>query len=108
MRSIDITGVMPDPPEIIRTWSGTWSGSTNSPCACDRCTTWPGRARSIRYRETTPSGLARIVMVKVSPGREAGLEIEKTRVVRRAPSISTPSWTCWPATWPRQVEVGGG
>ena len=48
----------------------------------------------------------RIVIVNRSPGCESGLETVKTRVVRRAPSISTPSWTCCPARWPRQVEVG--
>ena len=65
-----------------------------------------GRRALDEVRETTPSGLARSVIVNRSPWRESGLEIVKTRVVRRAPSTSTPSWTCWPARWPRQVRGG--
>ena len=95
--SIDITGVMPEPPEMNSTCSGTWSGSTNSPWAWERWTIVPGWARSTRNFETTPSGLARSVIVNRSPARESGLEMVKTRVVRREPSTSTPSWTCWPA-----------
>ena len=104
--SIDIAGVMPEPPVMKRTWSGTRSGSVNSPAAWDRCTIWPIGASSTRYFETNPSGLARIVTVNRSPGRESGLETVKHRVVRRAPLISTPSWTYCPARWPAQVLVG--
>jgi hypothetical protein len=49
---------------------------------------------------------ARTVIVNRSPGPEAAEEIEKHRVVRRAPPISTPIWTYWPARCPRQVLVG--
>ena len=45
-------------------------------------------------------------MVNRSPGSDSAEEIEKHRVVRRAPLISTPTWTYWPARWPRQVLVG--
>ena len=65
--------------------SGTWSGSTKSPSAWERWTMVPGRACSTRKRETSPSGLARSVIVNRSPARESGLEMVKTRVVRRAP-----------------------
>ena len=67
------------------------------------CRAWPARRGSC---DTTPSGLARRVTVNRSPRRESGLEIVKTRVVRRAPSTSTPSWTCWPARWPAPGRGG--
>ena len=41
-----------------------------------------------------------------SPGPDSAEEIEKQRVVRRAPGISTPTWTYCPARCPRQVVVG--
>jgi hypothetical protein len=36
-------------------------------------------------------------MVKASPRPDSAEEIEKHLVVRRAPLISTPTWTYWPA-----------
>ena len=48
-----------------------------------------------------------MVRVNRSPGADAAEEIEKQRVSRLAePGRSTPTWTYWPARWPRQVDVG--
>ncbi len=48
-----------------------------------------------------------MVRVNCSPAVDAAEEIEKQRVSRLAePGRSTPTWTYWPARWPRQLEVG--
>ena len=100
-----MTGVMPEPPEISRTWLGSGLGRVKSPSACDRCTTSPTRAWWTRWRLTCPSGLARIVRVMRSRGPDSGEDTEKQRV-RRAPSTSTPTWTYWPDSWPFQPRDG--
>ena len=100
-----MTGVMPEPPEISRTWVGSGLGSVKSPSACDRCTTSPTRASVDQVGLTCPSGLARMVRVMRSLGPDSGEDTEKQRV-RRAPSTSTPTWTYWPDSWPFQPRDG--
>ena len=115
MRICDITGVMPEPPEIISSsllvGVAGLSLSVNSPCAWLRCRIWPGCASHTRNLLTRccpgfSSWWARTVMENCSPGLDSAEEIEKHRVVRRAPLISTPTWTYCPARCPRQVVVG--
>ena len=109
-----MTGVMPDPPLIIRSRSrlgvAGLPARVNSPSAWLRWSTCPGRASATRNRETlrrvSASSWARTVIVKFSPGADAAEEIEKQRVVLREPAISTPTWTYWPARCPRQELVG--
>ncbi|UMG91957.1 hypothetical protein [Nocardioides sp. TF02-7] len=71
MRSIDIAGVMPDPPVMKSRWLlvgvAGLSVSVKSPCAWLRCRTSPGRASWTRCRETCPSWCARTVRVIRSP-----------------------------------------
>ena len=55
VRSIDITGVIPLPPEISSSRSGRYAGRRKSPSAAESPRTIPTRARSARKRETSPS-----------------------------------------------------
>ena len=110
MRTIDIAGVMPEPPVMNRSGSipgvAGLTGRVKSPWACERWSSWPGSA-STRRLLTWPSAWERMVRAISSPAPEAGEEIEKQRVMRRAePGRSRPTWTYWPARWPRQVAVG--
>ena len=82
------------------------TGSVKLPSAWERWSSRPGSA-STRRLLTWPSAWERTVSVSSSPAPEAGEEIEKQRVIRRAePGRSRPTWTYWPARWPRHVAVG--
>jgi hypothetical protein len=48
LRSIPITGVMPEPAVTSSSFSGSGWGSTNSPSACSSCSISPARARCTR------------------------------------------------------------
>ena len=63
VRSIDITGVMPDPAVRNSTLSGAGSGMTKPPRGAARRTTVPGRTPATRWLDRKPSGMALTVMV---------------------------------------------
>ncbi len=61
LRSIPMTGVMPDPAVTNRNLPPS-GGSTNSPAACSRWTRVPGRQSRTMWLLTLPSGTALTVM----------------------------------------------
>ena len=67
LRSIPMTGVMPEPAVTMRNLPPS-GGSTNSPAACSRWTSVPGRASWTRWLLTRPSGTALTVM-EMRPSR---------------------------------------
>ena len=69
LRSIPITGVMPDPAVTSSIFSGIGSGSTKSPSACASWTISPGWILRTRWLETTPSGIALTVMLMLRSAR---------------------------------------
>ena len=69
LRSIPITGVMPEP--AVTNSSRTFSprgavGSTNSPAACSRWTSVPGRLSRTMWLLTLPSGTA-LTVIEIRP-----------------------------------------
>ena len=69
LRSMPITGVMPEPAVTNSSCSGIGIGSTKSPAACWRWIIWPARTRCTRCWETIPSGIALTVMLMCPSGR---------------------------------------
>ena len=65
LRSIPITGVMPEPAVTNRSLPPS-GGSTNSPAACSRWTRVPGREAWTRWLLTTPSGTA-LTVTEIRP-----------------------------------------
>ena len=63
VRSIDITGVMPEPPVMNNTDAGAGSGMTKLPCGAASRTTVPGATPPTRWDDRNPSGMAFTVMV---------------------------------------------
>ena len=64
LRSIPITGVMPEPAVTSSSLRGIGVGSTNSPSACSSWSIWPALARCTRWLETTPPGIALTVKLR--------------------------------------------
>ena len=92
-------GVMPLPAEMNRSFSGSSSGSTNSPSTPPSETMLPGRPRRTRVGETTPSSTFLTVIEMQPSGRSGSLVSEYARQWRR-PSMSTPMRVYWPGSWP--------
>ena len=67
LRSIPMTGVMPEPAVTMRNLPPA-GGRTNSPAACSRWTSVPGRARWTRWLLTRPSGTA-LTVIEIRPSR---------------------------------------
>ena len=105
VRSIDITGVIPEPPVMNNTDGGAGSGSTKLPCGAASRTIVPGATPPTRCVDRNPSGMALtvIVMVRLDPpiaGRAApalmGLEVNEYDRQRQRPSTNRPMPTYWP------------
>ncbi len=72
LRSIPITGVMPQPAVTNRSLvrlADEGGGSTNSPAACSRWISVPGRVCRTRWLLTVPSGTALTVIEMRPSGR---------------------------------------
>ena len=65
LRSIPMTGVMPEPAVTNSSFVPS-GGSTNSPAACSRWTRVPGVARRTRWLLTLPSGTA-LTVIEMRP-----------------------------------------
>ena len=65
MRSIDITGVIPEPAVRNRIFAGAGSGNTKLPCGAASLTMVPGATPPTRCVDRKPSGMALTVMVMV-------------------------------------------
>ena len=65
VRSIDITGVIPDPPVMNSTDAGAGSGMTKLPCGAASRTIVPGATPPTRCVDRNPSGMALTVIVMV-------------------------------------------
>jgi hypothetical protein len=76
VRSIDITGVTPLPATRNSTFAGGGSGITNSPSGSASRTMVPGANPLTRWLESSPSGIARTVMLIVRPLRRGSELIE--------------------------------
>ena len=63
VRSIDITGVMPEPAVTNNTEAGAGSGITKLPCGAASRTIVPGATPPTRWVDRNPSGMALTVMV---------------------------------------------
>jgi hypothetical protein len=63
LRSIPITGVMPEPAVTNSALAGRAAGSTNSPAAWSSWTTVPGAVACTRWLLTFPPGMALTVML---------------------------------------------
>src|SRR5580693_7529224 len=100
VRSIDITGVIPDPAVRNRIDGGAGSGSTKLPWGAASRTIVPGATPATRWVERKPSGIAFTVMVTVreDPDREraAGLDVSEYDRQRQRPSTSNPIPMYWP------------
>ena len=97
MRSIDITGVMPEPAVRNNTAGGAGSGSTKLPCGAASRTIVPGWTPSTRCVDRNPSGIAFTVIVTVRAlrcvvltGRVRGLDVNEYERQRHRPSTSNP------------------
>ena len=76
VRSIDITGVIPDPPVMNSTDAGAGSGITKLPCGAANRTIVPGATPPTRCVDRNPSGMALTVIVMVRPPL-TGLEVSE-------------------------------
>src|SRR5277367_3121790 len=103
VRSIDITGVIPDPAVRNRIDGGAGSGSTKLPWGAANRTIVPGSTPATRWVDRKPSGIAFTVMVTVrgepSPNPDvtgAGLDVSEYERQRQRPSTGSPIPTYWP------------
>jgi hypothetical protein len=103
VRSIDITGVIPEPPVMNSTFAGAGSGITKLPCGAASRTIVPGATPPTRCVDRNPSGMALtvIVMVRFEPDvaaapRVTGLEVSEYDRHRQRPSTSSPMPMYWP------------
>ena len=95
VRSIDITGVMPEPAVTNSTAGGAGSGSTKLPCGKASRTIVPGITPSTKWVDKKPSGIALTVMVTVRALR-CGLEVNEYERQRQRPSTRRPMPMYWP------------
>ena len=97
VRSMDITGVIPEPPVKNSSDAGAGSGSTKFPCGAASRTTVPGATPPTRWVDRKPSGMAltAIVMVRDRPD-VTGAEVSEYDRHRQRPSTSRPMPTYWP------------
>ena len=65
VRSMDITGVIPEPAVRNSTAAGGGSGMTKLPCGAANRMTVPARTPPTRWLDRNPSGMALTVMVTV-------------------------------------------
>ena len=73
LRSMPMTGVMPEPAVTKSSLPRAGSGSTKSPAACSRWTSVPGRASRTRWLLTLPSGTAlTVIEIRPSAARAVG------------------------------------
>ena len=89
VRSIDITGVIPDPAVMNNTAGGGGSGSTKLPCGAASRTIVPGLTPATRCADRKPSGIALTVMVTVRAPL-TGLDVNEYERHRQRPSTSNP------------------
>src|SRR5947209_6589977 len=82
VRSIDITGVMPEPAVTNSTAGGAGSGSTKLPCGRASRTIVPGLTPSTRCVDRKPSGIAFTVIVTVRAPRCDRLGLPGSALVR--------------------------
>src|SRR5215475_9847544 len=97
VRSIDITGVMPEPPVMNSTDAGAGSGRTKLPCGAANRTIVPGATPPTRCVDRNPSGIALtvIVIVRLEPD-VTGLDVSEYDRQRHRPSTRRPIPTYWP------------
>ena len=95
VRSIDITGVMPEPAVMNSTDAGAGSGMTKLPCGAASRTIVPGATPPTRWVDRNPSGIALTVMVMVRAPL-TGLDVSEYDRHRHRPSTSTPMPMYWP------------
>jgi hypothetical protein len=113
VRSIDITGVTPEPAVRNSTDAGAGSGITKLPCGACRRTIVPAAMPSTRCVDRKPSGMAFTVMAMLrsplpnvaagaAPDREVvsytGLDVSEYDRHRHRPSTSTPMPMYWPGS----------
>src|SRR5271163_2471464 len=102
VRSIDITGVIPDPAVRNRIDAGAGSGSTKLPWGAASRTIVPGSTPSTRWVDRKPSGIAFTLIVTVrsgpDPDRATGLEVNEYDRQRQRPSTSNPIPMYWPGS----------
>ena len=77
VRSIDITGVIPEPAVRNSTDGGGGSGRTKLPCGAANRTTVPGRTPLTRWVDRKPSGMALTVMLRVRDPVARGGEVSE-------------------------------
>ena len=104
LRSMPMTGVMPDPAVTKSSLPPPSWGSTNSPWACSRWTSVPGWQSCTRWWLTRPSGTA-LTVIEISPSGRGPWVSEYARHWR-TPSTSMPIRRYWPGTWPAQSAPG--
>src|SRR5881227_2264498 len=85
VRSIDITGVMPEPAVMNSTEAGAGSGITKLPCGAASRTTVPGATPPTRCVDINPSGMALTVMVMMR-ALVTGLDVREYDRHRQRPS----------------------
>src|SRR5271167_983128 len=94
VRSIDITGVIPDPAVKNRIDGGAGSGNTKLPWGAASRTMVPGSTPATRWLDRKPSGIALTVIVTVRSVADlaapAGLDVSEYERQRQRPSTSSP------------------
>src|SRR6478672_441870 len=89
VRSIDITGVIPDPPVMNSTDAGAGSGITKLPCGAASRTIVPGATPPTRCVDRNPSGIALTVIAMVASDLD-GADVSEYDRHRHLPSTSRP------------------
>ncbi len=69
-------GVIPDPAEMKRSFSGGGSGSTNVPSTPPRRTMSPGRAFWLKKGETMPSSTV-FGVIEIQPSGRSGSDVSE-------------------------------
>ena len=95
VRSIDITGVMPEPPVMNNTDAGAGSGITKLPCGAASRTIVPGATPPTRWVDRNPSGIALTVIVMMRAPL-TGLDVSEYDRHRQLPLTRRPIPTYWP------------
>src|ERR1700761_9084838 len=96
-RSIDITGVMPEPAVMNNTEAGAGSGITKLPCGAASRTIVPGATPPTRCVDRNPSSIALTVIVMVDSDVE-GADVNEYDRHRHLPSTSSPMPMYWPGS----------
>src|SRR6476619_6358685 len=95
VRSIDITGVIPEPAVMNSTEAGAGSGIVKLPFGAASRTIVPGATPPTRCVDRNPSGIALTVIVIVRLPL-TGLDVSEYDRHRHRPSTRRPMPTYWP------------